>query len=117
MFPLTFRLELLENAFSLLFVTHNNLRRDARDDEDATDAEDDARSEDPHSPTGSNNRVHQEGNQTAGADRLQKSPKNLPVAVFLLLQRLSQDAKENKKGMELIVWPFWLVSMPGKRVP
>uniref|UniRef100_A0A6B0VG40 Putative zinc finger protein n=1 Tax=Ixodes ricinus TaxID=34613 RepID=A0A6B0VG40_IXORI len=43
-FPLTFRLELLENAFSLLFVTHNNLRRDARDDEDATDAEDDARS-------------------------------------------------------------------------
>ncbi|KAG0429990.1 hypothetical protein HPB47_023104 [Ixodes persulcatus] len=67
-FPLTFRLELLENAFSLLFVTHNNLRRDARDDEDATDAEDDARSEDPHSPTGSNNRVHQEGNQTAGAE-------------------------------------------------
>ncbi|KAM7289820.1 putative zinc finger protein [Ixodes scapularis] len=67
-FPLTFRLELLENAFSLLFVTHNNLRRDARDDEDATDAEDDARSEDPHSPTGSNNRVHQEGNQTAGGE-------------------------------------------------
>ncbi|CAN8008662.1 unnamed protein product, partial [Ixodes pacificus] len=67
-FPLTFRLELLENAFSLLFVTHNNLRRDARDDEDATDAEDDARSEDPHSPTGSNNRVHQEENQTAGGE-------------------------------------------------
>lgn len=49
LFPLTFRLELLENAFSLLFVTHVNLRRDATDDEDATDAEDDARSDEQHS--------------------------------------------------------------------
>lgn len=49
MFPLTFRLALLENAFSLLFVTHVNLRRDATDDEDATDAEDDARSDEHHS--------------------------------------------------------------------
>lgn len=46
--PLTFRLEVLENAFSLLFVTHVNLRRDASDDEDATDAEDDARSDENH---------------------------------------------------------------------
>ncbi|XP_077537379.1 zinc finger FYVE-type containing 26 spastizin [Haemaphysalis longicornis] len=48
-FPLIFRLELLENVFSLLFVTHVNLRRDATDDEDATDAEDDARSDEHHS--------------------------------------------------------------------
>lgn len=48
-FPLTFRLELLENAFSLLFVTHVNLRRGATDDEDATDAEDDAHSDEHHS--------------------------------------------------------------------
>ncbi|KAL1417274.1 hypothetical protein MTO96_027006 [Rhipicephalus appendiculatus] len=47
--PLTFRLEVLENVFSLLFVTHVNLRRDASDDEDATDAEDDARSDEHHS--------------------------------------------------------------------
>ncbi|KAK8765076.1 hypothetical protein V5799_032316 [Amblyomma americanum] len=49
LFPLTFRLEILENTFSLLFVTHVNLRRDATDDEDATDAEDDARSDEHHS--------------------------------------------------------------------
>lgn len=47
--PLTFRLEVLENVFSLLFVTHVNLRREASDDEDATDAEDDARSDEHHS--------------------------------------------------------------------
>lgn len=47
--PLTLRLELLENAFSLLFVTHNNLRKNGPEDEDTTDAEDDAKSDDRQS--------------------------------------------------------------------